>query len=101
MLHLVSHNVELVVIKKAENSLTEIIPVNKRIMVALFDGNPKTSLVIDYAPVEGSEEAEDHLNLSNTINGIPKHRNNGTLPKFSRKRTSNRSITRHRPTRHY
>ena len=31
-------------------------------------------MVINYAPVEGSEEAEDHyLNLSNTINDIPKH----------------------------
>ena len=42
-------------------------------MVALFDGNPNTSLVINFAPVEGSEEAEEHLNLSNTVSDIPKH----------------------------
>ena len=47
---------------------------SKRIMVALFDGNPNTSLVINFAPVEGSEEAEEHyLNLSNTASDIPKH----------------------------
>ena len=41
--------VGLIVSKEAEKSLAEIIPVNKRIMVALFDGNSKTSLVINYA----------------------------------------------------
>ena len=42
--------------------------------MAIFNGNPNTTIVINYAPTEGSESAEDHYEtLTNAVNGIPKH----------------------------
>ena len=42
--------------------------------MAIFNGNPNTTIVINYAPTEGSESAEDHYEtLTNAANGIPKH----------------------------
>ena len=42
--------------------------------MAIFNGNPNTTIVINYAPTEGSERAEDHYEtLTNAVNGIPKH----------------------------
>ena len=44
------------------------------IVVAVFNGNPNTTIVVKYAPIEGSKEAEGHYNnLINLINNIPKH----------------------------
>ena len=65
--------VGILVDSHSEKSLAEIKPINNRIMVAVFNGNPNTTVVVNYAPVERSEEAEEHYKmLSNVINSIPK-----------------------------
>ena len=60
--------------KAAEQCLAEIKPISERILVAEFTGNPKTTVIIHYAPTEGSDGAEQHYEmLSNVVNSIPKH----------------------------
>ena len=57
-----------------ENALAEIKPQNDRILQANFSGNPYTTIVVNYAPVEGSELAGSHYEkLNSVINDIPKH----------------------------
>ena len=46
---------------------------NKRIMISEFKGNPATTIIVHYSPVEGSPEQEHYNSLSGAINGIPKH----------------------------
>ena len=47
-------------------------------MIAHFNGNPNTSVIVHYAPCEGSSEAEEHyLNLTAATAIVPKH--NATL----------------------
>ena len=42
--------------------------------VAVINGNLNTTIVVNYAPIEGSKEAEEHYNnLINLINSISKH----------------------------
>ena len=42
--------------------------------MANFNSNPKTTIIINYSPVEFSEDAEEHFeNLTNVVNSIPKH----------------------------
>ena len=48
--------------KKTLSSLSGIVKWNERIMIVNFEGNPKTTIIIHYAPCEGSKEAEDHYN---------------------------------------
>ena len=58
----------------AEKALAEIKSINSRIMAVVFSGNPNTTVVVNYAPVEGSEEENEHYEaLTNVINDIPKH----------------------------
>ena len=46
----------------------------ERILVAEFSGNPKTTIIANYAPTEGSEGSQEHYGtLANTINAVPKH----------------------------
>ena len=47
---------------------------NNRILILYFSGNPATTIIIQYAPVEGSTDAENHhyQNLSSVINDSPK-----------------------------
>ena len=60
--------------KQAEKSLAEVTSVNQRIMVTTFNGNPNTSVISTYAPVEGSEDCEEHYaKISEFVNRIPKH----------------------------
>ena len=60
--------------KQAEKSLAEVKSINKRILVVNFNGNPNTTVIANYAPVEGSDESESHyLKLTEVINGLPKH----------------------------
>ena len=67
--------VGILVGKDAEKSLAEINPINERILEFNFNGNPGTTVVVNYAPVEGSDNAENHFEmLSDVINKIPKHR---------------------------
>ena len=60
-------------------------------MISEFKGNPATTIIVHYSPVEGSPDAqEEHYNsLSGAINGIPKHNvvmvigdSNGHLGKY-------------------
>ena len=54
-------------------SLAEIKPYNSRILVAHFNGNPATTIIVHYAPVEGDEDAIDQYEQLNEITrAIPK-----------------------------
>ena len=54
-------------------SLVEIKPYNSRILVVHFNGNPATTIIVHYAPVEGDEDAIDHYEeLSDITSTIPK-----------------------------
>ena len=69
-----SGGVGLLISKSSEKALAEVNPINDRTVIAVFNGNPKTTIVINYAPIEGSKEAEEHYyNLTNVTNSIPKH----------------------------
>ena len=69
-----SGGVGLLVTKQLENAISDIEPVNERILCAHFNGNPSTTVIVHYAPVEGSEKAEEHYAaLANVINAVPKH----------------------------
>ena len=37
---------------KSKKALTEIKPINDRIIMANFNSNPKTTIIIKYSPVE-------------------------------------------------
>ena len=66
--------VGIVIGKTAKRALSQINPINKRILEVQFNGNPNVTVVVNYAPVEGSNEAEEHfITLSNVINELPKH----------------------------
>ena len=55
-------------------SLAEIKLYNSRILVAHFNGNPATTIIVHYAPAEGDEDAIDHYEqLSDITCTIPKH----------------------------
>ena len=70
----VSGRVDLMVIWKSEKILTEVKPINDRIIMTNFNSNQKTTIIINYSPVEGSKDAEEHFeNLTNVVNSIPKH----------------------------
>ena len=51
-----SGGVGMLIQKKIESSLIDIEPINSRILVAHFNGNPRTSVVVHYSPVEGSNQ---------------------------------------------
>ena len=60
--------------KTTESALAEIKSYNERIIIAHFNGNPMTTVIVHYSPTEGSETAEDHYNnLTNAIKSVPKH----------------------------
>ena len=60
--------------KNAEKSLTEVKAVTNRILIVNFNGNPNTTVIANYASVEGSEENEDHYHkLTDVVNNLPKH----------------------------
>ena len=69
-----SGGVGLMIDKSIESALAEVKPVNKRIMIAQFNGNPGVTIIVHYTPVEGSEETDEHYsNLSSLIHEVPKH----------------------------
>ena len=48
---------------KSEKAITEIKPINDRIIMANFNSN---TIIINYSPVEGSKDTEEHFeNLTN------------------------------------
>ena len=66
--------VGLLVNKSRENALSSVTFVNKRITIATFNGNPTTTIIVNYAPQEGTQDAIDHYKkLTETIKQIPKH----------------------------
>ena len=54
-------SVVIVINKWASNVLSEVIKWNERIIIATFEGNPKTTIIVQYSLVEGDDE------LSNII----------------------------------
>ena len=66
--------VGIIINKRASNVLSEVIKWNERIIIATFEGNPKTTIIVHYSPVEGDDEAEQHYNqLSSAVKQVPKH----------------------------
>ena len=66
--------VGILINRTAEGALVEVTSYNERILVANFCGNPSTTVIVHYAPIEGSDDAEDHYNnLTEAVNLIPKH----------------------------
>ena len=66
--------VGLMISKYAVNALADVIAFNRRIIIAHFNGNPAVTLIVQYSPTEGSEEAEEHYTkLADAISSIPKH----------------------------
>ena len=61
---------------KKQNPQTEIIPSNKRIMVTIFSGNQKTTIIINYTIVNRTDDPEKKLQiLSYAVTEITKYRN--------------------------
>ena len=58
----------------AESNLSTTEPITPRIFKATFSGNPALTVIVHYAPIEGSKDAEEHFeNLSAAINRVLKH----------------------------
>ena len=50
--------------------------ISKRILIAEFDGNPKTTVIVVYAPTncaELSDVEEFYSDLKSTLNDVPAH----------------------------
>ena len=61
---------------KARKALLKVKSLSDRIMVAEFDGNPKTTVINIYSPTNCAEEdaiEAFYENLSNAINDVPAH----------------------------
>ena len=66
--------VGILINKRAEDALAEVISFNSRILITHFGGNPATTIITHYAPVEGADDAEEHYNnLADAIRSIPAH----------------------------
>ena len=60
--------------KHAEETLFHVKSYNKRILIVHFSGNPVGTIIVNYAPIAGNVEAEEHYsNLATAISTIPKH----------------------------
>ena len=49
----------LLIGNRIEHLLADVEPISDRIIRTVFSGNPNLSVMANYAPVEGSEEAEE------------------------------------------
>ena len=69
--------VGLLLDRKARKALLKAVPTDsKRILVAEFDGNPKTTVIVFYAPTNcaGEEAIEEfYKELRNTLQDVPAH----------------------------
>ena len=64
----------ILVSKSVESALGSVQKWNDRILVAEFNGNPNTTIIVHYSPCEGSPDAEEHYNnLNAAAASIPKH----------------------------
>ena len=69
-----SGGVGLMISKSAADNLAEVRIWNERIIIANFNGNPALTIIVNYSPVEGKEEADEHYNqLTAAIKEVPKH----------------------------
>ena len=56
-------------------------------MAVVFNDNPNTTVVVNYSPVEGSEESEDHYEtLTNTIIDIETSCNSTLMPTWKKRK---------------
>ena len=63
-----SGGVGLLMSKTTESALAEVKSFNERIIIAHFNGNPTTTVIVHYSPTEGNETAGNHYdNLANAI----------------------------------
>ena len=61
---------------KARKALLKVRSINERILIAEFDGNPKTTIIVAYSPTNVADESkveEFYEALRNTINDVPAH----------------------------
>ena len=68
--------VGLMLSKRSYSLLSGIENFNSRILIAHFNGNPATMIVVTYSPTEAAttQEAEDyHNDLRNILESIPVH----------------------------
>ena len=65
--------VGIMINKRVSSVLSEVIQWNESIITATFEGNPKTTIIVHYSPVEGDDEAEQHNQLSSAVKQVPKH----------------------------
>ena len=66
--------VGIMINKRASNVLSEVIKWNERIIIATFEGNPQTTIIVHYSPVEADDKAEQYYNqLSSAVKQVPKH----------------------------
>ena len=69
-----SGGVGILVSNKLENLISEIRPHTNRILQINISKNPVLSIIVNYAPVNGNTESEEHYErLSAVISQIPKH----------------------------
>ena len=66
--------VGILVSKRVEKLISDVKLHSERILQVDICGNPKVSIIVTYAPVNGSDQAEDFFQtLGSVTNNIPKH----------------------------
>ena len=68
--------VGLLLSRKAKKALLDVKCISNRILVAEFDGNPKTTVVVIYSPHNSSDPSEVeqfYKDLRNTLQDVPAH----------------------------
>ena len=66
--------VGLMMNNKLKDCITNINAISLRILRVDFTGNPATTLLVHYSPVEGNNEADEHYSLlSDSIKRCPNH----------------------------
>ena len=68
--------VGLLLSQKAKKALLDVKHISKRILIAEFDGNPKTTVVVIYSPHNSSDPSEVeqfYKDLRNTLQDVPAH----------------------------
>ena len=53
--------------KTAKRAIAQINPINDRILEVQFNGNPNVTVIANYAPIEGSHEAEIHFHWNQAV----------------------------------
>ena len=61
---------------KARKALLKVRSINERILIAEFDGNPKTTIIVAYSHTNVADESqveELYEGLRNSTNNVPAH----------------------------